>query len=81
MATVEGAFARTTEKADDVTTALRTRTAGQILADYLTTTDHKKIGTLYLVSSFFFFIVAGAMALVIRAELFAPGLQVVESKE
>jgi cytochrome c oxidase subunit I len=79
MATVQDA--RTTERTDDVTTALRTRNAGQILADYLTTTDHKKIGTLYLVSSFFFFIVAGAMALVIRAELFAPGLQVVESKE
>lgn len=60
---------------------VRRRTKGQVLADYLTTTDHKKIGTLYLVSSFVFFIIAGAMALVIRAELAAPGLQVVESRE
>ena len=57
------------------------RTRGQILADYLTTTDHKKIGTLYLVSSFGFFMIAGAMALVIRAELFTPGLDVVETRE
>ncbi|WP_380167929.1 cytochrome c oxidase subunit I [Jannaschia sp. R86511] len=81
MATVERSDSRVTERADDVTTAIRTRSAGQVLADYLTTTDHKKIGTLYLISSFFFFIIAGAMALVIRAELFAPGLQVVESRE
>ncbi|MFC3690556.1 cytochrome c oxidase subunit I, partial [Aquipuribacter hungaricus] len=57
------------------------RTKGQVLADYLTTTDHKKIGTLYLVSSFGFFILAGAMALAIRAELAAPGLQIVETRE
>jgi cytochrome c oxidase subunit 1 len=82
MATVERTqAARASEQTRDVTEVVRSRTPGQILADYLTTTDHKKIGTLYLVSSFFFFIVAGAMALVIRAELFAPGLQVVESKE
>ncbi len=81
MAIAERSDARATERTDDITTAIRTRSAGQILADYLTTTDHKKIGTLYLISSFFFFIIAGAMALVIRAELFAPGLQVVESRE
>jgi cytochrome c oxidase subunit 1 len=82
MATVERTqAARASEQTRDVTEVVRSRTPGQILADYLTTTDHKKIGTLYLVSSFFFFIVAGAMALVIRAELFTPGLQVVESKE
>ncbi|MGJ7440430.1 aa3-type cytochrome oxidase subunit I [Aquipuribacter sp. MA13-6] len=81
MAIAERSDARASERTDDITTALRKRGAGQILADYLTTTDHKKIGTLYLISSFFFFIIAGAMALVIRAELFAPGLQVVESRE
>ncbi len=82
MATVEGAFARTAEDTNaTIISATRTRTKGAILADYLTTTDHKKIGTLYLISSFFFFILAGAMALVIRAELFAPGLQVVDTRE
>ena len=48
------------------------------LIDWVTTTDHKKIGVLYLVTSFAFFVVSGVLALVMRAELAAPGLQVVE---
>jgi cytochrome c oxidase subunit 1 len=36
------------------------------------TTDHKRIGILYLVSVTFFFLVAGAIALVMRTELFTP---------
>jgi len=48
---------------------------------WMTTTDHKVIGNLYLATSFGFFLLAGAMALAIRSELFAPGLQVVQSKE
>ena len=46
--------------------------------DWLTTTDHKKIGVLYMVSAFVFFLVAGLFALLLRAELAAPGLQVME---
>ena len=45
----------------------------------LTTTDHKVIGNLYFATTFFFFMVGGLMALVIRAELAAPGLQVVDN--
>ena len=81
MATAEGFVTRGMDSATAVRPATRTRTTGQVLADYLTTTDHKKIGTLYLISSFVFFIIAGAMALVIRAELAAPGLQIVQSRE
>ena len=81
MATESIIVTRTATEVPDARVGARSRTHGQILADYLTTTDHKKIGTLYLVSSFGFFVVAGAMALVIRAELFAPGLQLVETKE
>ena len=44
---------------------------------WITTTNHKDIGTLYLWFSFIMFMVGGTMALVIRAELFSPGLQVV----
>ncbi|MGH8800228.1 MAG: cbb3-type cytochrome c oxidase subunit I, partial [Casimicrobiaceae bacterium] len=45
---------------------------------WIMTTNHKDIGTLYLWFSFIMFLVGGTMALTIRAELFEPGLQLVE---
>jgi len=45
------------------------------IVDYLVTTDHKKIGLLYIGSGLVFFLIAGLLALFIRAELAAPGLQ------
>jgi cytochrome c oxidase subunit 1 len=42
---------------------------------WLTTTDHKKIGIMYLVNSYFWFAVAGLLAVFIRAELAEPGTQ------
>jgi cytochrome c oxidase subunit 1 len=44
---------------------------------WISTTNHKDIGTMYLWFSFTMFMVGGAMAMVIRAELFQPGLQIV----
>jgi cytochrome c oxidase subunit 1 len=47
------------------------------LVDWLTTTDHKRIGVLYITAAFAFALVGGAMAEIIRLELAAPGQQVV----
>jgi cytochrome c oxidase subunit I len=45
---------------------------------WVRTTNHKEVGTLYLWFSFAMLIVGGLMALTIRAELFEPGLQIVQ---
>ncbi|HEX5013567.1 MAG TPA: cytochrome c oxidase subunit I [Candidatus Limnocylindrales bacterium] len=50
------------------------------LLTWLTTTDHKRIGILYLVASFGFFLVGGLLALGMRAELTVPGLQFVDEQ-
>src|SRR5690349_1718005 len=52
---------------------------GQTFVKWVTTTDHKVIGNLYFITSFIFFLFGGALALLIRAELMAPGLQVVDN--
>ncbi|WP_326826861.1 aa3-type cytochrome oxidase subunit I [Streptosporangium sp. NBC_01756] len=52
-----------------------------MIVSWLTTTDHKVIGYLYLITSFVFFVIAGIMALVIRAELAHPGLQIVTGEQ
>jgi cytochrome c oxidase subunit 1 len=55
--------------------ATATRSA---LYGWLTTTDHKKIGILYLANSFVMFFIGGILALVVRAELAQPGLQFIK---
>jgi cytochrome c oxidase subunit 1 len=42
-------------------------------------TDHKVIGIQYIVTTFFFFIAGGLMAMLMRAELAQPGTQFVDS--
>ena len=60
--------------------AVPERTLGQQVVKVLTTTDHKVIGNMYLVTSFLFFIFGGILALLIRAELAAPGTQIVDDE-
>ncbi|KUO05070.1 cytochrome c oxidase subunit I [Streptomyces caeruleatus] len=48
---------------------------GRALLRWTTTTDHKVIGNLYLTTSFAFFLLGGVLALLMRAELARPGLQ------
>jgi cytochrome c oxidase subunit 1 len=50
------------------------------LYDWVTTTDHKKIGILYLVNSLIFFFIGGLFALGVRSELAIPGLQFVKDE-
>lgn len=45
---------------------------------WVLTTNHKEIGSLYLIFSLTMFFVGGIFALVVRAELFQPGLQLIE---
>ena len=61
--------------------ATRRRSPGQTVVKWVTTTDHKVIGNLYFITSFAFFMIGGLLALLIRAELFAPGLQIVDNPE
>jgi cytochrome c oxidase subunit 1 len=54
---------------------------GSVLLRLLRTTDHKQIGIMYLTTSFFFFVVGGAMALLMRTELARPGLQFLSQEQ
>ena len=51
------------------------RSLGAAAVDWMTTTDHKKIGMLYISTSFVFFLAGGVMALVMRLELARPNMQ------
>ncbi len=73
-----------------VTTAERLRpgTATELAApavatgiwSWITTVDHKRIGILYGVSGFLFFLTGGIEALIMRSQLAAPGLSVVDAQ-
>ena len=61
--------------------ARRRQSRGRTVVKWMTTTDHKVIGNLYFITSFAFFMIGGLLALLIRTELFAPGLQVVDNPQ
>ncbi|TCJ78069.1 UNVERIFIED_ORG: cytochrome c/quinol oxidase subunit I, partial [Dietzia maris] len=54
---------------------------GSFVWKMLTTTDHKLLGIMYIVTCFIFFFAGGLMALLIRAELFLPGMQFLSNEQ
>ena len=48
---------------------------GKNFVKWITSTDHKTIGYLYLMTSFAWFLIAGVLALALRSELARPGMQ------
>ncbi|WP_262380218.1 cytochrome c oxidase subunit I [Nonomuraea sp. PA05] len=60
---------------------VRPSSKGRIIVRWLSSTDHKVIGYMYLIASFVFFSLGGIMALLIRAELIHPGMQLVTNEQ
>ncbi|WP_433870449.1 aa3-type cytochrome oxidase subunit I [Saccharopolyspora sp. CA-218241] len=58
----------------------RGRKGGKFIP-WLRTTDPKQIGVLYLATAFAFFLIGGAMALLMRGELAVPGLQFLSQEQ
>jgi cytochrome c oxidase subunit 1 len=48
---------------------------GRLFVKWITSTDHKTIGYMYLITTFVWFLIGGLMALGLRSELARPGLQ------
>src|SRR5216110_3499928 len=59
---------------------LRRPTSTEGFWGWITTVDHKRIGVLYFVTSFFFFLVGGLEALLIRSQLARPNGHVVTAE-
>src|SRR5947208_2294086 len=57
---------------EGVTIARRRRLSETYIGEWLMTTDHKKIGVMYIVTAFFFFLVGGVDAMLIRTQLAVP---------
>src|ERR1700747_2273513 len=67
--------------ARDLAREQRTERKGSILASWLSSTDHKIIGHLYLITSFIMFLFAGIMALVIRVQLLGPNNSIISDQQ
>ncbi|MGH3636983.1 MAG: cbb3-type cytochrome c oxidase subunit I, partial [Mycobacterium sp.] len=59
----------------------RIRPKGNLLYKLVTTTDHKLIGIMYVATCFAFFFIGGLLALLMRTELAAPGLQFLSNEQ
>jgi cytochrome c oxidase subunit 1 len=54
---------------------------GKSFVKWITSTDHKTIGYLYLFTSFAWFLIGGVLALALRAELARPGMQFLSNEQ
>src|SRR5258708_13358295 len=57
---------------EGISVARRRRFSETYIGEWLMTTDHKKLGIMYIVTAFFFFLVGGVDALLIRTHLAVP---------
>jgi len=71
----------TVDQAQAPVAAPRPYRKGSVLADWLSSTDHKIIGHLYLITSFFFFLAGGLMAMIMRAQLMGPDNHIVSDQQ
>ncbi|HLZ64264.1 MAG TPA: cytochrome c oxidase subunit I [Ktedonosporobacter sp.] len=68
-----------THVGDSTTTLVRRKSLGETyVGEWLVTTDHKKIGLMYIILGFFFFLVGGMEALLIRTQLAVPNGKVLD---
>jgi len=56
-------------------------TKGKNFVKWITSTDHKTIGYMYLMATFGWFLVGGLLALFLRAELTRPGMQFLSNEQ
>ena len=54
---------------------------GKNFVKWITSTDHKTIGYLYLFTSFAWFLIAGVLALILRVELTRPCMQFISNEQ
>ncbi len=74
-------YAQPTAAVEEATRETKPAKLGTTIIKWMTTTDHKTIGTLYIVTSFAFFLVGGIMALLIRTQLIQPNNDVLSNEQ
>jgi cytochrome c oxidase subunit 1 len=63
---------------EGVSLAQRKRFSETYIGEWITTVDHKKLGIMYIVTAFFFFLVGGIEALLVRTQLAFPNGHVLD---
>jgi cytochrome c oxidase subunit 1 len=66
---------------EGVTIARRKRFSETYFGEWVMTTDHKKLGIMYIVTAFFFFLVGGTEALLVRTQLAVPDGKVLSPEQ